>query len=56
MVLRFLHLSDIHFGQEKDGTLIMHDFVRDELVKDVKKLADQRGPASRVIVTGDSNT
>lgn len=53
MVLRFLHLSDIHFGQEKDGTLIMHDFVRDELVKDVKKLADQRGPASRVIITGD---
>ncbi len=31
MVLRFLHLSDIHFGQEKDGTLITHDFVRDEL-------------------------
>jgi 3',5'-cyclic AMP phosphodiesterase CpdA len=53
MVLRFLHLSDIHFGQEKDGTLIPHDFVRDELIKDVKKLADQRGPASRVIVTGD---
>jgi len=22
MVLRFLHLSDIHFGQEKDGTLM----------------------------------
>jgi metallophosphoesterase superfamily enzyme len=53
MVLRFLHLSDIHFGQEKDGTLITHKFVRDELVKDVKKLAGQRGPASRVIVTGD---
>lgn len=53
MGLRFLHLSDIHFGQEKDGTLITHDFVRDELIKDVKKLADQRGPASRVIVTGD---
>jgi hypothetical protein len=53
MVLRFLHLSDIHFGQEKDGTLITHEFVRDELVKDAKQLADQRGPASRVIVTGD---
>ncbi|HUN84788.1 MAG TPA: metallophosphoesterase [Terracidiphilus sp.] len=53
MALRFLHLSDIHFGQEKDGTLITHEFVRDELVKDAKKLADRRGPASRVIVTGD---
>ena len=53
MVLRFLHLSDIHFGQEKDGTLILHNFVRDEIIKDVKKLADQRGSASRVIVTGD---
>ncbi|WP_433972817.1 metallophosphoesterase [Tunturiibacter lichenicola] len=53
MVLRFLHLSDIHFGQEKDGTLITQDFVRDELTKDVKKLAAHRGPASRVIVTGD---
>jgi len=53
MALRFLHLSDIHFGQEKDGTLITHDFVRDQLIKDARKLADQRGPASRVIVTGD---
>jgi 3',5'-cyclic AMP phosphodiesterase CpdA len=53
MALCFLHLSDIHFGQEKDGTSITHDFVRDGLIKDVKKLAGQRGPASRVLVTGD---
>jgi len=53
MVHRFLHLSDIHFGQEKDGTLVKHDHVRNALVKDVKKVAADRGPASRILVTGD---
>ena len=53
MAHRFLHLSDIHFGQEKDGTLVKHDRVRDALIVDVKKLATERGPASRILVTGD---
>jgi 3',5'-cyclic AMP phosphodiesterase CpdA len=53
MVHRFLHLSDIHFGQEKDGTLVKHDHVRNALVSDVKKLAADRGPVSRILVTGD---
>lgn len=53
MVLRFLHLSDIHFGQEKDGTLVKHDRVRDAMVADVKKLSALRGTASRILVTGD---
>jgi hypothetical protein len=38
MVHRFLHLSDIHFGQEKDGTLVKHDHVRNALIIDVKNL------------------
>ena len=52
MVHRFLHLSDIHFGQE-GGTLVKHGSVRDALIGDVKALAEKRGSASRVLVTGD---
>lgn len=55
VVHRFLHLSDIHFGQEnKDGTIVKHESVRDALISDVKTLAKKRGPASRVLVTGDT--
>lgn len=53
MVHRFLHLSDIHFGLEKGGTLVKHESVRNALISDVKTLAEKRGPASRVLVTGD---
>jgi hypothetical protein len=53
MILRFVHLSDIHFGQEKNGTLILHDHIRNSLVKDIEQLAKQRGSATRVLVTGD---
>jgi hypothetical protein len=50
---RFLHLSDIHFGQEKGGTLVKHDHIRSALITDVKQLATDRGPATRVLITGD---
>lgn len=50
---RFLHLSDIHFGQEKDGTLVKHDHVRNALLADVEELAKNRGDATRVLITGD---
>lgn len=53
MVHRFLHLSDIHFGQEKDGTLVKHDHIRDALIKDAEALAKKRGPVTRILVTGD---
>ena len=54
MVHRFLHLSDIHFGQEKDGSLVKHDHIRDALIGDAAGLAEKRGPASRILVTGDT--
>jgi hypothetical protein len=53
MTYCFVHLSDIHFGQEKQGTLPKHEAVRKALLKDVKHLAEKRGRAARVLVTGD---
>lgn len=50
---RFVHLSDLHFGQEKHGTLPKHEAVRKALLRDVKELAEKRGAAMRVLVTGD---
>jgi hypothetical protein len=43
MIHRFVHISDIHFGQERDGSLVKHDFVRDALLDDVRKICEQRG-------------
>src|SRR5208283_5059227 len=48
-----LHLSDIHFGQEKNGTLVKHHHVRDALTADASELAKKRGPATRILITGD---
>ena len=50
---RFVHLSDLHFGQEKHGTLPKHEAVRKALLRDVKLLMEKRGAATRVLVTGD---
>lgn len=53
-MLRCLHLSDIHFGQERDhGTLKIHDDVRDELLKDVERFGQTLGPVHQVLVCGD---
>jgi hypothetical protein len=50
---RFVHLSDIHFGQEKNGSIVIHEDVRRELILDVAAMTKKRGRASRVLVTGD---
>jgi metallophosphoesterase superfamily enzyme len=52
MAHRFLHLSDIHFGQ-KAGTLAKHNHIRHALLTDAKHLATQQGRASRILITGD---
>ena len=54
MVYRFVQLSDIHFGQERDGTLPQHDDVRKHLITDARGLAQKRGPATMVLVVGDT--
>jgi hypothetical protein len=55
MPLTYVHLSEIHFGQEKGADLIVHNDVKARLIEDA---ADQirihsGGVATGVIVTGD---
>jgi len=53
-MFRFVHLSDIHFGQEaKDGTIYIHDDVRRELITDAQLQRRARGPADGILVVGD---
>jgi predicted phosphodiesterase len=48
----FVHLSDIHFGQEKGGTVVIHDDVKERLIEDVHKYL-RENKADGVIVSGD---
>lgn len=56
-VLSFVHLSDIHFGQERGGEVHFHNDVRDQLVQDVKNFYHKRtlsgSGATGILVTGD---
>lgn len=51
----FVHLSDIHFGQEKDGgTVAINDDAKKRLIEDARaEVARLGGKASGIIVTGD---
>jgi predicted phosphodiesterase len=51
---RFIHLSDIHFGQEKNGTRVIHEDARAKLVEDVAEFANTHGPADGILVVGDT--
>ena len=55
MSIGFVHLSDIHFGQEKGGTIRIHNDVKDRLIDDVKLVAQnlESGRAAGIVVTGD---
>ena len=53
-VQRFVHLSDIHIGQERGGTLPLHETIRTDLLKDCEKLRERLGPASGIVVCGDT--
>lgn len=55
MGISFVHLSDIHFGQEKGGEISVHDDIKNCLIDDVKLVAEslESGHASGIIVTGD---
>ena len=55
MSIGFVHLSDIHFGQETGGTVRIHDDIKDRVVDDVRLLVKDfdSGRADGIIVTGD---
>jgi hypothetical protein len=43
---RFVNLSDLSFRPREQGTLPKHEAVRKALLKDVKPLVENRGPAA----------
>ena len=55
MSVGFVHLSDIHFGQEKGGAIRVHDDVKERLIDDVRLTVGslKSGRAAGIIVTGD---
>ncbi len=55
MSIAFVHLSDIHFGQEKGGQVVINDDVKERLLEDVAEVVRSRpgGRAAGVIVSGD---
>jgi len=55
MSVVFVHLSDIHFGQEKDGKLWINDDVKERLIDDVRAMAKtlEIDRTAGIIITGD---
>lgn len=55
MSLIYVHLSDIHFGQEKGGDVIVNDDVKEQLLFDAREYVSQLAnkKADGVIISGD---
>jgi len=55
MSIGFVHLSDIHFGQERGGKIYVHNDVKERLIEDVQTVVASlsNGRAAGLIVTGD---
>lgn len=55
MGIGFVHLSDIHFGQESGGKIRIHDDIKDRLIDDVEQVSKSLGSGcvKGIIVTGD---
>jgi predicted MPP superfamily phosphohydrolase len=55
MSLIFVHLSDIHFGQEKGGHLHINDDVKEQLLLDAREYVSQLSnkKAEGIIISGD---
>lgn len=55
MAAIFVHVSDIHFGQERDHVVHIHDDVKKELVTDAAEVVAylSSGAARGILVTGD---
>lgn len=55
MKIVFVHLSDIHFGQEKGSEVFYYDDVKEQLIHDAASVVSKKfgGSATGIIVTGD---
>jgi predicted phosphodiesterase len=55
MPFAFVHLSDIHFGQERGGTVVTHGDAKARLIDDIKIVMEKvkAKRAAGIIVTGD---
>ena len=52
---RFIHLSDIHFGQERnDGSIAIHDDIRKQLLHNCSIMRRDLGQAHGILLTGDT--
>jgi len=51
----FVHVSDIHFGQEKDDRVHIHSDVKQQLIADAREVISKiaGGSAHGILVTGD---
>lgn len=51
----FVHVSDIHFGQERDHTIHVHDDVKAQLIEDAAEVVAglPGGAAQGILLTGD---
>jgi predicted MPP superfamily phosphohydrolase len=52
---RFVHLSDIHFGQKQGGKIVVHEDVRRELINDCERFSQELGErADGILISGDT--
>lgn len=55
MAAIFVHISDIHFGQERDQRIHIHNDVKEQLITDARYLVREKlkSEATAILVTGD---
>ncbi len=51
-VYRFLHLADVHIGQDIHN-IVLHKDIRNEVINDAKQVYKSIGPADSIFIAGD---
>jgi predicted MPP superfamily phosphohydrolase len=56
MSIVYVHLSDIHFGQERGGVVVIHDDAKARLIEDIAAMVERlpEKKAAGIIITGDT--
>lgn len=52
-MVSFLHLSDIHFHKFSGHSYDLDDSLRNQLVLDIERVAEEIGPPDAILITGD---